>query len=78
VLYLRKAPIQRWLAGRRDHDEIVVACRERDGTRAMHLLAEHLARTALVMMSEIAPAREPEMIRMALRIATSADLNASG
>jgi DNA-binding GntR family transcriptional regulator len=76
VLYMHQAPIQRWLVGRRDHREIVAACRERDVTKAMHTLAEHLARTALVMMSEIAPTREPEMTRTALRIATSADLDA--
>jgi DNA-binding GntR family transcriptional regulator len=77
VLYLHRAPIQRWLAGRRDHDQIVAACRRGNATEAMHLLAEHLARTALVMMSEIDPVREPEMIRTALRIATSADLDRS-
>lgn len=76
VLYMHQAPIQRWLVGRRDHGEIVAACRDQDPTKAMHKLAEHLARTALVMMSEIAPTREPEMIRTALRIASSADLDA--
>ncbi|MBV8217456.1 MAG: GntR family transcriptional regulator [Solirubrobacterales bacterium] len=74
VLYSHTTPIQRWLTGRRDHAQLVAACRDRDATRAMRTLAEHLARTALVMMSEIAPTREPEMIRTALRIATSADL----
>ena len=77
LLYMHDAPIQRWLAGRRDHGQIVDACADRDATRAMHALARHLARTALVMMSEIAPDREPEMLRTALRIATSADPGSS-
>ena len=78
VLYMHQSPMQRWLVGRQDHAEIVAACRERDATKAMHILAEHLARTALVMMSQIAPTREPEMTRTALRIAAGADLSAQG
>jgi DNA-binding GntR family transcriptional regulator len=73
LLYIDHAPVQRWLVGRRDHKEIVDACEELNAAKAMHALAEHLARTALVMMSQIAPDREPEMVRTALRIATSAD-----
>jgi DNA-binding GntR family transcriptional regulator len=64
-LYITGAP-RAWSVGRAEHEEIVSACVDRDAPRATRLLAEHLASTALAVMSLREPERESEQIEHAL------------
>lgn len=55
-----------WTVGDAEHEAIVNACRERDPREAAVQLAQHLARTALSIMAQLAPATEPRHVRSAL------------
>jgi DNA-binding GntR family transcriptional regulator len=51
-----------------EHAAIVAAHRERDADAAASELAAHLARTALSLIAQLAPAYDPVMIRTALQL----------
>lgn len=53
-----------------DHPEIFEACQRRDPYAASHAAARHLARVALTLLSQLAPDREPLIVRDALRFAS--------
>jgi len=51
-----------------EHEDLVAAFRARDETRAVRVIALHLARTSLGILSDRAPEREPVAVRAALRL----------
>ena len=51
-----------------EHRRIVESCLSRDIASGVEMLSRHLARTALDTLNDIAPDREPTLIRKALRI----------
>jgi len=51
-----------------EHGRILQACRERNREEAVHLLARHLARTALTALAHLAPEYEPVAVRTALAL----------
>lgn len=55
--------------GMPEHLTIVEACEQRDEERAGQLLARHLGRTALTLVSLRDPTHEPRAVREALRLA---------
>jgi DNA-binding GntR family transcriptional regulator len=61
-----------WAAGESAHRAIVAACRDRQLDMALDELGRHIARTALAVMSEIAPEQEPVAVRAALKLVLSA------
>jgi DNA-binding GntR family transcriptional regulator len=54
----------------REHRAIVEAVRERDGARAASLLAQHLARTAMTLITHAWPEDDVPATRAALRLRT--------
>ena len=54
-----------------EHERLVEAFAQRDERAAVHTIAGHLARTALSIMSDIAPEREPVATRAALHLVCS-------
>src|SRR5947209_5148214 len=60
-----------------EHAAILAACRERDLDAAVELLARHLARTALTVVTQVAPEYEPTAVRTALRLVTGKANSAS-
>jgi DNA-binding GntR family transcriptional regulator len=60
-----------WAIGDADHAGIVEACEARDPDLASTRLAQHLARSALILMAHMAPEIDPAGIRVALRMATA-------
>jgi DNA-binding GntR family transcriptional regulator len=67
-----------WEASMREHAAIADAARHGDADGAATLLAQHLARTALMVLSVAAPAYEPTRIRRALsRCCAPSDLVAT-
>jgi len=63
---------QAWAVAEVEHDALLEAARARDAQRAGVQTARHLARTALTVISTIAPEHEPTAIRTALRSVTEA------
>jgi DNA-binding GntR family transcriptional regulator len=57
---------QAWAVAQVEHSAIVEAAAAKDARRAAVLTARHLARTALTVMSTIAPEYEPSSVRAAL------------
>lgn len=55
-----------WAAGADEHQQIVAACRDRDPARAADRLGVHLARTALTLVTQMAPQHNPLLTRGAL------------
>lgn len=53
-------------AGNAEHETIVAAYRNRDGSAAARALTAHLARTALTLIAELAPAYDPTALRAAV------------
>ncbi len=51
-----------------EHEALVTAFAERDETAAIRVISRHLARTALSIMSDLAPEREPLATRTALKL----------
>jgi DNA-binding GntR family transcriptional regulator len=51
-----------------EHAAILEAFRERDGAEAARRLARHLARTALMLLAQLAPEHEPTAVRTALQL----------
>jgi DNA-binding GntR family transcriptional regulator len=60
-----------------EHAAILAACCERNGDTAMEQLARHLARTALTVITQVAPEYEPVAVRTALGLVTG-KVNTSG
>lgn len=56
-----------WSIGTSEHAAIAAACHQGDAELARELLARHLARTALTLVTQIAPGYEPVAVREALR-----------
>jgi DNA-binding GntR family transcriptional regulator len=54
--------------GAREHVAIIDACRARDAERSGQLLARHLARTALTLISLLRPEHDPVTVREAFRV----------
>lgn len=52
-----------------EHGLILQACQEHNQEDAAHLLARHLARTALIVLAHLAPTYEPIAVRTALTLA---------
>jgi DNA-binding GntR family transcriptional regulator len=59
--------------GRLEHRQIVEACDARDSRLASIRLARHLSRTALQVLSEVAPEHEPTSVRVAVRQVTAGE-----
>ena len=56
-----------------EHEAILKACRARDASKAAALVARHSARAALALMAQIAPEREPNLVRTALQLFSTLD-----
>ncbi len=56
-----------------DHPPILQACRVGDAQAAGVAAARHLTRVALTLMTELAPDREPAVVRQALRMSGMTD-----
>lgn len=67
----RKLPSSGFRKGEDEHLAIVEACLARETINAVELLSTHLARTALDTLNDLAPEREPQFIRQALRCVTT-------
>ena len=69
-----------WARGAQAHRQIVEACCARDARTASCELAEHLAKTALGLIAQAAPAYDPRLVREALRFVMGAgsDVSARG
>jgi DNA-binding GntR family transcriptional regulator len=65
-LYAEQDP-RAWSVGAAEHEGIVEACRARDRAQAAERLARHLSRTALTVLTHVAPEHEPATVRSALR-----------
>jgi DNA-binding GntR family transcriptional regulator len=68
--YIRLCPqLQHaWSASQPEHAAIADACVQGDAAVAAHLLARHLARSALSILATHAPEYEPRTVRAALRL----------
>jgi DNA-binding GntR family transcriptional regulator len=77
TIWFRGQPHQN-LSARTDHDLILQHCRAGDSVAAAHAASIHLARISLIVLSEVAPEREQNTIRMALSIATAGYTNGNG
>jgi DNA-binding GntR family transcriptional regulator len=51
-----------------EHEAILRACRSKNASRTAGLVARHSARAALTLMAQIAPEREPTLVRTALQL----------
>lgn len=56
-----------WRLGAAEHADLASACRRRDAATATNLLARHLSRAALTLVTIIDPAYEPHLLRAAIR-----------
>ena len=51
-----------------EHEAILRSCKAKNASRAAALVARHSARAALTLMAQIAPEREPTLVRTALQL----------
>jgi DNA-binding GntR family transcriptional regulator len=51
-----------------EHEAILRSCKSKNASRAAALVARHSARAALTLMGQIAPEREPTLVRTALQL----------
>jgi DNA-binding GntR family transcriptional regulator len=58
-----------WSRGREEHQKLLATLSDGDQAEATHLIARHLARTALNVLADVAPEHDPVTIRTALRTA---------
>ncbi len=56
-----------------EHEAILRACKAKNASKAAALEARHSARAALALMAQIAPEREPTMVRTALQLFSALD-----
>jgi DNA-binding GntR family transcriptional regulator len=66
-LYQRAGP-RAWAPAFDEHSRIASAIHDRNGDDAAAELAAHLARTALMLIAEIAPAHEPAAVRASMAL----------
>jgi DNA-binding GntR family transcriptional regulator len=57
--------------GAAEHGAILAACEAGDGAEAAHLLARHLAQSAIVVVAHFAPDADPLYVRRALQMVMS-------
>ncbi len=78
-LYCEKQGFADWFARPEiDHIELVAAFRARKAAWAARIVAQHLAKTALVLLEEFAPAHDPVRLRTALKMAMAGAAEADG
>ncbi|WP_435283513.1 GntR family transcriptional regulator [Streptomyces koelreuteriae] len=58
-----------WARAHKEHEALLEALRTSDPAEAAHVIARHLARTALSVLADVAPEYEPSSTRTALQIA---------
>jgi DNA-binding GntR family transcriptional regulator len=51
-----------------EHEAILRSCKAKNASKAASLVARHSARAALTLMAQIAPEREPTLVRTALQL----------
>jgi DNA-binding GntR family transcriptional regulator len=51
-----------------EHEAILRACRSKQASKAAALVARHSSRAALTLMAQIAPERDPTLVRTALQL----------
>jgi DNA-binding GntR family transcriptional regulator len=56
-----------------EHQAILQACQDLNPNKAAALVARHAARAALQLMAQIAPEREPTLVRIALQLFSTLD-----
>lgn len=56
-----------------EHAAILRSCKSKDASKAAALVARHSARAALALMAQIAPEREPTLVRTALQLFSALD-----
>jgi DNA-binding GntR family transcriptional regulator len=56
-----------------EHEAILSACKAKNASKAAGLVARHSARAALTLMAQIAPEREPTLVRTALQLFSALD-----
>jgi len=56
-----------------EHAAILRSCKSKDAGKAAALVARHSARAALALMAQIAPEREPTLVRTALQLFSALD-----
>jgi DNA-binding GntR family transcriptional regulator len=56
-----------------EHEAILRSCKAKHASKAAVLVAHHSARAALTLMAQIAPDREPTLVRTALQLFSSLD-----
>jgi DNA-binding GntR family transcriptional regulator len=56
-----------------EHEAILRSCKAKDASKAASLVARHSARAALTLMAQIAPEREPTLVRTALQLFSALD-----
>jgi DNA-binding GntR family transcriptional regulator len=76
-VYIAHGP-RAWSIGAAEHREIVAACAAREAPLAATLLARHLSRTVLTVLTLVAPDHEPAAVRVAVRQVASAVAAATG
>ncbi len=56
-----------------EHEAILRSCKAKNASKAAALVARHSARAALTLMAQIAPEREPTLVRTALQLFSALD-----
>jgi DNA-binding GntR family transcriptional regulator len=56
-----------------EHEAILKSCRSKNASKTASLVARHSARAALTLMAQIAPEREPTLVRTALQLFSALD-----
>lgn len=69
ILLYEPADTRSWQTSYRQHSELFAACTAGDANAARRLIAHHLGVQALNMMISVDPAREPSLLRAAVRVA---------
>ena len=72
ALYIAGDP-RVWSVGAAEHREIYEAAERRDANGASEATAQHLARTALTVLANLAPEHDPSLVRGALRASLAPD-----
>jgi DNA-binding GntR family transcriptional regulator len=57
-----------------EHEAILRACRTKNASKAAALVARHSSRAALTLMAQIAPEREPTLVRTALQLFSALEM----
>jgi DNA-binding GntR family transcriptional regulator len=65
-----------WSAGAAEHREIYEAARRGDASGASEATVQHLARTALTVLANLAPEHDPSLVRGAMRAGLDPDQSA--